>query len=311
MFIREILAAKEKRPIVAVRPNASLRETAGVLRQQDIGAVLVTDAQSKILGIISERDLVRAVWNFGNDLANRSVSEVMTCSVITCTPADDVLTTLAQMNERAIRHIPLIEAGTVQAMISIREFEHACRQLEVQAYTDELTGLANRRLFMGVLTKEVNRYRRFQTPYSVAMLDIDHFKVVNDKYGHEAGDKVLRTLSDLMVRELRPFDEVARLGGEEFAILFPNTELEDALKACQRLLEAIRQEEVADGGAKIRFTASFGLVCSNDPALEGGTVLKQADQLLYKAKSDGRDRVASNASAHSAFPADELKSATA
>ncbi len=311
MLIREILAAKENRSVVTVRPNSTLRETAGVLRRENIGAVLVIDAHGKLLGVASERDLVRAIWKLGGDLFERPVSDVMTCSVVTCTPSDDVLATLSEMNGQAIRHIPVVEAGEIQAMISIREFEHACRQLEAQAHTDELTGLANRRLFMSVLTKEVNRFRRFQTPFSVAMLDIDRFKIVNDQYGHEAGDSVLRALADLMVSKLRPYDEVGRLGGEEFAILFPNTELEDALKTCQRLLQAIRKEEVANEEASIRFTVSFGLVFSNDPTLDASTVLKQADQLLYKAKADGRDRIVISEAAHGAPAAEELESASA
>lgn len=311
MLIRELLALKEERSVVAIRPETTLRESAGILRQQNIGAVLVTDTQDTLLGIVSERDLVRAIWQLGDDLVDRPASEIMTCSVVTCTPADDVLSTLSEMNERAIRHIPVVEAGKIRAMISIREFEHACRQLEIQASTDDLTGLANRRLFMSILTKEVNRYRRFHTPFSVAMLDIDHFKFVNDRYGHEAGDKVLRALADLMVQTLRPFDEVGRLGGEEFAILFPNTELADALKACRRLLQAVREMEVAEEDAVVRFTVSFGLVCPPDAALDGSAVLKRADQMLYQAKAEGRNRIIAGQTADPAPVAENLGAASA
>lgn len=310
MLIRELLASKAEREIVAIRPETTLRETAGKLRRQNVSAILVTDTKDKLLGIVSERDLVRAIWKFGDDLVDRPVSEIMTRSVVTCTPADNVLATLSTMNEWAIRHIPVVEAGGIQAMISIREFELACRHLEIQAHTDELTGLSNRRLFMGVLAKEISRFQRFQTPLSVAMLDIDHFKIVNDNYGHEAGDRVLRALADLMVGKLRPFDEVGRLGGEEFAILFPNTELGEALNACERLLQAIREEEVPHEEGAIHFTVSFGLVCPDNPVLDGGTVLKHADQLLYKAKADGRNRIVTSEAVECFRVMEELKSAS-
>ena len=164
LLIRELLASKAEREIVAIRPETTLRETAGKLRRQNVSAILVTDTKDKLLGIVSERDLVRAIWKIRRRPVDRPVSEIMTRSVVTCTPADNVLATLSTMNEWAIRHIPVVEAGGIQAMISIREFELACRHLEIQAHTDELTGLSNRRLFMGVLAKEISRFQRFPDP---------------------------------------------------------------------------------------------------------------------------------------------------
>lgn len=292
MLIRELLAQKDPCVVKCIRPDDTLLKMAQKLREHKIGALLVTDENDKLVGVISERDLVRAVTEFGNELVHRPVSDVMTRSVITCGSEDSVLDILATMNEKTIRHIPVVEGERIRAMISIREFEHACKHLQAQARTDELTGLANRRHFMESLEKEFSRYQRFRTPFSVAMLDIDHFKHVNDSFGHDAGDRVLNALAKVLVRELRTFDGVGRLGGEEFAILFANTEIDKAELVCQRLMAAVRAEEVVTDEGAIRFTVSFGLAEVTANTKDSGSVMKRADKLLYDAKSSGRNRIA-------------------
>ena len=247
MMIRELLAGKRPDEVVCIQPGNTLLDLADLLRVHNIGAVLVIDDNSGLVGLISERDLVRAVSEFRDAAVARQVSEVMTRKVITCTPDDNVVDTLAVMNEKRIRHMPVLDDGQPRAMISIREFDQACRQLQAQSRTDELTGLANRRYFTETLNKELSRCRRYRTPLSLALLDIDHFKHVNDTFGHDAGDMVLCALGKLLVHELRTFDGVARLGGEEFALLFPNTSADNAAIACERVLTAIRALEVATG----------------------------------------------------------------
>ncbi len=291
MLIRELLAQKGPSEVKCVRPEQTLLEMARKLRSNNIGALLVTDENDKLVGVVSERDLVRAIIEHESAVVERPVSDVMTRSVISCSPDDSVMETLAVMNEKQIRHIPVLERKKIRAMISIREFDHACKHLQAQARTDELTGLANRRYFMESLEKEFGRYQRFRTPFSVAMLDIDHFKHVNDMFGHEAGDRVLSALAKLLVRELRTFDGVGRLGGEEFAILFANTEIDKAEMACQRLIAAIRAEEVVTDEGTIRYTASFGLAGIDADTNDSGAMLKRADKLLYDAKNSGRNRI--------------------
>lgn len=291
MLIRELLAQKPPCEVKCVHPEETLLDMARKLRSYNIGALLVTDQNDKLVGVISERDLVRAVVEFEGAVIERPVGDVMTRSVITCGPKDSVVEILAIMNEKQIRHIPVLDGDKIRAMVSIREFDHACKHLQAQARTDELTGLANRRYFMENLEKDFSRYQRYRTPFSVAMLDIDHFKHVNDMFGHDAGDRVLGALARLLVRELRTFDGIGRLGGEEFAILFANTEIEKAELACERLISAIRAEEVVTDEGTIRFTASFGLVGVDADTRDCGALLKRADKLLYDAKNLGRNRV--------------------
>lgn len=175
----------------------------------------------------------------------------------------------------------------------VRLFEQA-REL---ANKDDLTGLANRRHFFELTTKEFERSRRYGGPASFMLLDIDHFKQVNDTFGHRAGDMVLRELVTVCRRALRSTDVMGRFGGEEFAVLLPQTKLADAVTVADRLREAVGSMRVGAGtyGDGITVTFSLGLTqFKNDPSTGPDTldtVLERADKALYQAKSLGRDMV--------------------
>ncbi len=173
---------------------------------------------------------------------------------------------------------------------------HAARllgTLESQASTDALTGLLNRRGFEAVLDREWRRHQRLDKPLSVMMIDIDHFKQVNDQHGHAMGDAALRHLGRVLREHLRPYDVCARLGGEEFCILLPDVGLDVARQTAERL----RQSDWVFGsdaqGTPLRFTISIGVAASTP----GGSTaaLASADQALYRAKALGRNRVETSA----------------
>jgi diguanylate cyclase (GGDEF)-like protein len=163
--------------------------------------------------------------------------------------------------------------------------------LEAQAQTDPLTGLANRRHFMEVADAELARSRRYETPLSMLMIDIDHFKEVNDAHGHRAGDRVLQQLARTCREVLREVDVAGRVGGEEFAILLPETEAEDAYEVAERLRIAVEATEIArEEGVPIRVTVSIG-VAAIDGSTNLDTLMSQADDALYDAKHGGRNLV--------------------
>ena len=170
------------------------------------------------------------------------------------------------------------------------ELASANQQLYMLATTDPLTSLKNRRYFIEKLEFEVDRSCRYGRNCSVAIVDADLFKAVNDTYGHDVGDKVLQALSDVLVQELRNVDLVGRIGGEEFAIIFPEIAKADAFEVCQRLLSRVRAASVSAGGKDIRFTISVGLTDVLLTGDQADAVLKRADQALYRAKASGRDR---------------------
>ena len=291
MEIRQLLAEKQTAQVESVRPNCTLRETAQKLVHHGIGALVVTDQTNRLMGIVSERDLIHAVAKYDAGVVDNPVSEVMTRSVITCGPEDEIVSVLRLMNSNAIRHMPVLDHGKLAGMVSIRELTTAYELLQVVANTDPLTELSNRRPFLKTLATEFDRARRYRHPLSVAMIDIDHFKQVNDTYGHDAGDEVLRSVSEMLISEFRNIDFVGRLGGEEFAAVFPETDLAGAKIACDRLLSVIRAAEIQVAGTEITITVSIGLAGATSDTADGPAILKRADELLYDAKTGGRNRV--------------------
>jgi len=170
-------------------------------------------------------------------------------------------------------------------------------QLHVEAdkfaFTDFLTGIANRRHFIHELESEIRRSQRYGYAFAFAMVDIDHFKKINDQYGHYAGDLILQNFCLRCVSALRTSDMVGRLGGEEFGILMPMTDLHEAARVIERLRSEIDHSVMSDHGEQIHYTASFGLVSTSQLSEQQGLahLMKMADAALYAAKQQGRNRV--------------------
>ncbi|ACK66075.1 response regulator receiver modulated diguanylate cyclase [Rippkaea orientalis PCC 8801] len=166
----------------------------------------------------------------------------------------------------------------------------ALADIKTLATTDPLTGVFNRRFFLEFAQKEISRVHRYDYSLSTLMLDVDHFKQINDTYGHNIGDEVLKFLTQVLLKIIRKADCLARLGGEEFAILLPQTPLEGAEELARRILQVLRKSELNLAGKIIRLTLSIGVSSyqvSEDTIEES---LKRADRALFAAKNQGRDR---------------------
>lgn len=169
-------------------------------------------------------------------------------------------------------------------------------QLEYLAKTDFLTNMNNRGSFFELSANAISLANRTEQPLVVAMFDIDFFKQVNDNFGHDAGDQVLRTFSQIMMDVFRDYDIVGRIGGEEFAVCLPNTSSSDAYIACERLREQVEQSHIKIASEQnidsvINITVSVGLVLAGNDYLTIDELLKQADSALYFAKENGRNQV--------------------
>lgn len=164
-------------------------------------------------------------------------------------------------------------------------------ELRVRASTDSLTGVMRRRPFDEQVVREIVRARRHKKPLSYAFIDVDHFKSINDAYGHGVGDLVLKKLAEVCTTELRGCDYFGRIGGEEFAVLLPETDLVTGSEVAERLRGAIEKSVIQVSGATINITASIGVTEYDGSTDDFETLLKRADSAMYDAKGSGRNRV--------------------
>jgi diguanylate cyclase (GGDEF)-like protein len=185
-----------------------------------------------------------------------------------------VLLRCVEVERTASRELSELQLGLERARIEME-------LLREQAERDPLTGLHNRRY--------LDRAGAVGGPVALAVLDIDHFKAVNDRYGHETGDRVLVRVAELLREHVRIGDVVARTGGEEFWLLMPGTGDAEALGVCERVGAALREETWDDVAPGLRITASLGVVCAPE-ATDLRTLARDADERLYAAKRAGRDR---------------------
>jgi diguanylate cyclase (GGDEF)-like protein len=173
---------------------------------------------------------------------------------------------------------------------SKRALEKANQQLAKLSMTDRLTGLLNRGTWENLLDAEFERFQRYGHATSLVMFDIDHFKKVNDTYGHLAGDEVIKHTAAVTRDSLRQSDSPGRYGGEEFGIILPETEVKNAVAICERIREYIAQSTVETSVAPIQYTISMGVTQLSDKPQNYMEWLQQADEALYKAKETGRNR---------------------
>ena len=177
--------------------------------------------------------------------------------------------------------LKFMERGSIEA-----RYHEELYQL---ATSDPLTGLYNRRQFQELVEKEILRATRHARPLALALVDIDHFKAINDRHGHLAGDSVIRGIAQILKQNARAEQLIARIGGEEFAILYAEQSLDDALAAAERLRALVQAQPFDLGGERLRVCVSIGVAQWRAGSLS--ELMRAADAQLYRAKREGRDRV--------------------
>ncbi len=185
--------------------------------------------------------------------------------------------------------------------------QHVLAVLCELSLQDGLTGIANARSFRATLDRELDRAGRTQEPLTLILADLDHFKTINDTYGHPAGDQVLRVIARRLKDNLRPMDTIARYGGEEFALILPNSSVTSLGRVAERLRLCVAQEPVIlPDGTKLHVTASFGVASSQPWAmLSASALIDCADRHLYLAKTRGRNQVSCESQTVPAVSPDE------
>ena len=190
-----------------------------------------------------------------------------------------------------IEQICLIIYDVTDVATNRQQLQAANKELQRLSSTDRLTGLFNRGHWEEMLRQEYARHRRYDRNAALVMFDIDHFKKINDSYGHQAGDAVIQATAELIRQSIRDADVAGRYGGEEFVVLLPDTDNGGAVTFAERLRRSIEAHEVAYEGQCIRFTVSLGIADLSQPTSGYAQLIERADNALYKSKSGGRNQV--------------------
>ncbi len=228
----------------------------------------------------------------------RQETECGSIIVVPLIHREEVMGTLTVINkceqvDFSWREVELLETIASQAAIAI-ENARLFEEIQWLATTDELLGINNRRHLFELGRREVERARRYKHPLSAIMLDIDHFKKINDSHGHGVGDQVLRQIAQGCLQSVREFDILGRYGGEEFAIVLPETERLKAQKTAERLRVSIEQQPINTTAGALSVTISLGVALLQDGMTDLASLLDAADSALYLAKQSGRNRVEVN-----------------
>ena len=277
--------------LIQAHPDLSLVETASIHDMEGI---------SSVASDILEQDSGPKTYEF--DRAGRHVFLIALCF-----HDFDWYLIVEQEERAAIEHIRSVMSSNLAVgllttsivigivILVVNRFQ---RRLEVLANVDELTNVANRRQFMDTLKTEVNRADRYERGLSLLMIDADHFKSVNDKYGHLAGDKTLMMLAKTIQGCLRETDVLGRLGGEEFAAILPETDLDEALIVAERIRVGVESSSLQATPEPRRITVSVGVALMHAGLADTEDLLHRADSAMYRAKAEGRNRVTADNQDH-------------
>ncbi len=189
-----------------------------------------------------------------------------------------------------VEKVGIIVYDVTESAVTRSKLEQAKDDLLKLSRTDRLTALWNRGYWEERLNEEFTRCKRTGNPATVVMFDIDHFKRINDDYGHQVGDEAIRTVSRLTQKNSREVDICGRYGGEEFAVILPETDIAGAFNYCERLRKTIEEATVSAHGVEVKFTISLGIAKMDESTKQSSSWLNNADKALYQSKEGGRNR---------------------
>ena len=279
------------RKVATVSPRTSLVTVGRKMTEQQISCVIVKE-KDKVLGIISERDIVRRLGQNGGEISGTTAKQAMSSPVQTLFADTTLDRAVSLMAEKGFRRFPILnrsdnlvgivtQSDVLKAFVGEMEIAH--EKMKDLAIRDYLTGMFNRRLFMATLEKEFYRSKRYDTHMALIMIDIDDFKGINDKHGHQYGDRILQSVSDIIRRQTRDADIAARFGGEEFIVLTHGSDTKHANRLAERLRVAIAESGV---------TVSCGVAhYPNSKSRFPEDLIRLSDEALYAAKKQGKNQV--------------------
>lgn len=269
---------------VTISEVQPVSELIKIMGKRGIGSVIITDKNHTPYQIITLRDMLK-ILSTGIE---GSISDILSLlnkrnkSLITVKESESLFNALDLMRQHDISHLPVIDKDDkIIGIISLRDI---LREFPGIVFVDSLTGVTNR----NYLTMLSLKLQKLKTAYCVLMIDIDNFKTINDRYGHVVGDKVLKEVAKTLRENVKGYDEVIRYGGEEFVVVLYRCESNYATEVAERLREKIKQ--IKNPEIVNPITVSIGIAVSNKKeSLD--TLIKKADEAMYIAKKEGKDRV--------------------
>jgi len=316
MIVRDYMTS----PVITISVDAPIEEAADRMHTEGISSLLVIDADKKPLGILTKHDFARLAVKLLKKVAAPTLAQMASSGLLTVAEDADCSDAIALLREHDIHRLIVVDSNTgqVSGMITQTDLLHAHThyveqqkevlekrvaertqtledlnaRLEEMAITDPLLGVGNRRAMDEALCQATEVVRRYQRPYSVALVDIDRFKKFNDHFGHQRGDEVLVEVAKLIKSVIRKSDSVYRYGGEEFLVLLPETSLTGAGYAADHIRAALEEAGIphphSDYG---KLTTSVGVAQESVEHPDMAKTIAHADEALYRAKHEGRNRV--------------------
>jgi diguanylate cyclase (GGDEF)-like protein len=293
VMAKDVLTASKEEPVISLLER---------LNKHRIGAVVVINREDMPIGIITERDIIHSLVAYREDLFKKQAQDIMSAPVLTLDPDQDIDSAAILMTLNGIRRIPITKDNKLVGLITYRDLTNALRKsyfsmeekaemLQDLANKDPLTGLFNKRFINDELKRQFDSAVQSGTSMTVIMIDIDHFKKVNDTYGHQCGDYVLKTLAVILQTKSRDINIAGRYGGEEFIIIGPISEYKSSLFFAERLRATVEENVFSWDNQNFHITISAGICVWNRSIKDSKTMVKLADEALYEAKNNGRNQV--------------------
>jgi two-component system cell cycle response regulator len=286
--------------VVRAMVGGYLRRANYTVSEADNGRTALNILETQSFDVVITDLKMPEVDGFGVLESVKRQSQLTEVIILTGTHAKDMDCALRALRLGAHDYLPKPPQNADQVLLTVeralekKNLQEAnlrlLREMEAQSRTDALTGVLNRRAFEEGLDRELARAVRYNVPLSVVFLDLDHFKGVNDTYGHSGGDDVLKAVAQTVARSIRDTDHIYRYGGEEFVLLLPHTGLADALTCARRLVATVGREPLAVASGRLAVTVSAGVASTQEGYLLRKDLLAAADGALYAAKRGGRNR---------------------
>jgi diguanylate cyclase (GGDEF)-like protein len=289
------------RNVVTADKNMLISGICKKMQTSHVGSVVIV--KDKIpAGIITERDIVNSIALKGNNILSQTAASIMKTPVFSLHPKEKLKKAVDYMVERRIRRLPIVKKGILAGIITygdilrviqkeLSEFYTKTEELKSQIDKDGLTHVYSQKYFKAALDKEVERVKRYGGFLSLLMIDIDHFKKINDTYGHDAGDSVLQKTAFLIRKNTRKINLVARYGGDEFAVIAPISDIEGVRRLGERLRFFVERTKFHYSDKIIKVTLSIGAASWDNTIQDGRQLIIKADKALYKSKHSGRNAV--------------------